>query len=235
MSIHLKNINKSYGKKQVLSDVNLEIKTNAFVMLKGVSGSGKSTLLSIIGGIEPMSAGEVVIDGQDVSSLKGAARADFYRHKVGFIFQGFYLQPQLTIAENIALMGTFAGVPKQERRERAEKLAEDLGIVEVLDRLPAEVSGGQAERACAARALFMNPEIILADEPTNNLDPENAKNVIEMLQKIWQDTNTTMIVASHDPMVEAYASQVISVKDGKVRSEEKVIPHTVNYSRNEDK
>lgn len=235
MSIHLKNINKSYGKKQVLSDVNLEIKTNAFVMLKGVSGSGKSTLLSIIGGIEPMSSGEVVIDGQDVSSLKGAARADFYRHKVGFIFQGFYLQPQLTIAENIALMGTFAGVPKQERRERAEKLAEDLGIVEVLDRLPAEVSGGQAERACAARALFMNPEIILADEPTNNLDPENAKNVIEMLQKIWQDTNTTMIVASHDPMVEAYASQVISVKEGKVRSEEKVIPHTVNYSRNEDK
>jgi len=219
MSIHLKNINKSYGKKQVLSDVNLEIKTNAFVMLKGVSGSGKSTLLSIIGGIEPMSAGEVVIDGQDVSSLKGAARADFYRHKVGFIFQGFYLQPQLTIAENIALMGTFAGVPKQERRERAEKLAEDLGIVEVLDRLPAEVSGGQAERACAARALFMNPEIILADEPTNNLDPENAKNVIEMLQKIWQDTNTTMIVASHDPMVEAYASQVISVKEGKVRSD----------------
>lgn len=221
MSIHLKNINKSYGKKQVLSDVNLEIKTNAFVMLKGVSGSGKSTLLSIIGGIEPMSSGEVVIDGQDVSGLKGGARADFYRHKVGFIFQGFYLQPQLTIAENIALMGTFAGVPKQERRERAEKLAEDLGIVEVLDRLPAEVSGGQAERACAARALFMNPEIILADEPTNNLDPENAKNVIEMLQKIWQDTNTTMIVASHDPMVEAYASQVISVKEGKVRSEEK--------------
>ena len=223
MSIHLKNINKSYGKKQVLSDVNLEIKTNAFVMLKGVSGSGKSTLLSIIGGIEPMSSGEVVIDGQDVSGLKGGARADFYRHKVGFIFQGFYLQPQLTIAENIALMGTFAGVPKQERRERAEKLAEDLGIVE------------QAERACAARALFMNPEIILADEPTNNLDPENAKNVIEMLQKIWQDTNTTMIVASHDPMVEAYASQVISVKEGKVRSEEKVIPHTVNYYRNEDK
>jgi len=234
MSIHLKNINKSYGKKQVLSDVNLEIKTNAFVMLKGVSGSGKSTLLSIIGGIEPMSAGEVVIDGQDVSSLKGAARADFYRHKVGFIFQGFYLQPQLTIAENIALMGTFAGVPKQERRERAEKLAEDLGIVEVLDRLPAEVSGGQAERACAARALFMNPEIILADEPTNNLDPENAKNVIEMLQKIWQDTNTTMIVASHDPMVEAYASQVISVKEGKVRSEEKTQEAAENVAVTEE-
>lgn len=221
MTIKLNNISKSYGKKQVLTDVNLEIKTNTFVMLRGVSGSGKSTLLSIIGGIEPASAGEVVIDGQNVSDLKGKARADFYRHKVGFIFQGFYLQPQLTVAENIALMGFFAGVPKAERRERAEELAQELGIAEVLDQFPAEISGGQAERTCAARAMFMNPEIILADEPTNNLDPENAKNVIEMLQKIWQDTNATMIVASHDPMVEKYASQVISVKEGRVRSEEK--------------
>lgn len=222
MTIELKNVNKAYGKKPVLTDVNLEIKTNVFAMLRGVSGSGKSTLLSIIGGIEPATSGEVIIDGQNVNVLRGKARADFYRHKVGFIFQGFYLQPQLTIAENIALMGFFAGVPKRERYERAKKLAEDLGIVEVLDRLPAEISGGQAERACAARALFMNPEIILADEPTNNLDPENARNVIEMLQKIWRDTNTTMIVASHDPMVEAYASQVISVKEGRVSSEAKV-------------
>ncbi len=223
MTIKLKNVSKVYGKKTVLSDVDLEIKTNTFAMLKGVSGSGKSTLLSIIGGIEPASAGEVVIDGQDVSDLKGKARADFYRHKVGFIFQGFYLQPQLTVAENIALMGVFAGMPKQERRERAKNLAEDLGIGDVLDMLPAEISGGQAERACVARAMFMNPEIILADEPTNNLDPENAKNVIEMLQKIWRDTNTTMIVASHDSMVEKYASQVISVKDGRVSSEVRAV------------
>ena len=221
MTIELKNLNKSYGNKSVLTDVNLEIKTNTFVMLRGVSGSGKSTLLSIIGGIEPATSGEVIIDGRNVSSLKGKERVDFYRHKVGFIFQGFYLQPQLTIAENIALMGCFAGVPRAERHERAKKLAEDLGIADVLDRLPAEISGGQAERTCAARALFMNPEIILADEPTNNLDPENAKNVIEMLQKIWRDTNTTMIVASHDPMVEKYASQVVSVQEGHVSSDMK--------------
>ncbi len=219
MTVELNNISKSYGKKTVLTDVSLEIQTNAFAMLKGVSGSGKSTLLSIIGGIEPASAGEVVIDGQNVSDLKGKVRADFYRHKVGFIFQGFYLQPQLTVGENIALMGVFAGVSKVERRKRAEELAQELGIVEVLDQLPAEISGGQAERACVARAMFMSPEIILADEPTNNLDPENAKNVIEMLQKIWRDTNATMIVASHDPMVEKYASQVITVKDGRVSSE----------------
>lgn len=219
MTIKLENLNKSYGKKPVLFDINLEIPTGSFTMLRGVSGSGKSTLLSIIGGIEPMTSGKVLIDGQDASKLKGKARTDFYRHKIGFIFQGFYLQPQLTIGENIALMGTFAGMPKREREARAKELAEKLGIAEVLNQLPSEVSGGQAERACAARAMFMNPEIILADEPTNNLDPENAKNVIEMLKKIQQDTGAIMIVASHDPMVERFATQVIGIKNGRVTEE----------------
>ena len=219
MTIKLENLNKSYGKKPVLFDINLEIPTGSFTMLRGVSGSGKSTLLSIIGGIEPMTSGKVLIDGQDVSKLKGKARTDFYRHKIGFIFQGFYLQPQLTIGENIALMGTFAGMPKREREARAKELAEKLGIAEVLNQLPSEVSGGQAERACAARAMFMNPGIILADEPTNNLDPENAKNVIEMLKKIQQDTGAIMIVASHDPMVERFATQVIGIKNGRVTEE----------------
>lgn len=219
MTIKLENLNKSYGKKPVLFDINLEIPTRSFTMLRGVSGSGKSTLLSIIGGIEPATSGRVLIDGQDVCRLKGKERTDFYRHKIGFIFQGFYLQPQLSIGENIALMGIFAGMPKREREVRAKELAEMLGIVDVLGSLPAEVSGGQAERACAARAMFMNPEIILADEPTNNLDPENAKNVIEMLKKIQQDTGATMIVASHDPMVERFATQVIGIKDGRATEE----------------
>ena len=216
MTIKLQNLNKKYVKKPVLFDINLEIPTGSFTMLRGVSGSGKSTLLSIIGGIEPMTSGQVLIDGQDVSKLKGKARADFYRHKIGFIFQGFYLQPQLTVAENIALMGIFAGMAKKEREARAKELAEMLGIADVLESLPAEISGGQAERACAARAMFMNPEIILADEPTNNLDPENARNVIEMLKKIQQETGATMIVASHDPMVERYATQIIGIRDGRV-------------------
>lgn len=218
--IELKSLNKSYGKKPVLFDLNVKIPTGSFTMLKGVSGSGKSTLLSIIGGIEPATSGQVIIDDKDVSKLKGKAHTDFYRHKVGFIFQGFYLQPQLTIAENIALMGIFAGMPKVQRKERVEELAKMLGIAEVLDHLPAEVSGGQAERACAARAMFMYPEIILADEPTNNLDPENAKNVIEMLKKIQQDTGATMIVASHDPMVAQYATQIVCLKDGYITREE---------------
>lgn len=219
MTIKLQNLNKKYGKKPVLFDINLEIPTGSFTMLRGVSGSGKSTLLSIIGGIEPATSGEVVIDNQAVSKLKGKTRTDFYRHKIGFIFQGFYLQPQLTISENIALMGTFAGMPKTERKQRAQKLAEMLGISEILNSLPAEISGGQAERACAARAMFMHPEIILADEPTNNLDPENAKNVIEMLKKIQEETGATMIVASHDSLVEKYASQIVRIKGGRVNEE----------------
>lgn len=216
MAIELKEVGKQYGKKAVLTDVSLVILTGAFVMLKGRSGAGKSTLLNIIGGLEPATSGVVEIDGKKVSELDARERVDFFRHKVGFIFQGFYLQPQLTIAENIGLTGTFAGMPKAERMARAKELAEKLGITDVLDRKPAEISGGQAERACAARALFMNPQIILADEPTNNLDPENAKNVIEMLKQIWQETGATVIVASHDPMVEQYATQIVQVKDGKV-------------------
>ncbi len=221
MTITLQDLNKSYTKKGklVLKNVNLEIPDHAFVMLRGVSGSGKSTLLNIIGGIEPLTSGKVTIDGRDLSELKPKERSDFYRHEIGFIFQGFYLQPQLTISENIALMGVFAGMPKKEREERAKELAHDLGIEAVLDQKPTEVSGGQAERACVARAMFMHPKIILADEPTNNLDPENAKNVIELLQQIWQDTGATVIVASHDSMVGKYATMVVRVKEGEVKEE----------------
>lgn len=213
MKIRLENISKSYGKKRVFTGVNLEIEAGSFLLLRGASGSGKSTLLNIIGGIEPPTTGKVIIDDKDTSRLKGKARADFFRHQVGFIFQGFYLQPQLTVRENIALIGVFAGMPKRERDARAAKLAQTLGITEVLDRLPAEISGGQAERACAARALFMQPKIILADEPTNNLDPRNARNVLELLKQIQENTGVTMIMASHDPHAEAYATRIITFQD----------------------
>ncbi len=216
MTIQLNSVNKSYGRKPVLFDINLSIPTGSFTVLRGVSGSGKSTLLSIIGGIESVTDGKVIIDGQDVDKLRGKARADFYLHKVGFVFQGFYLQPQLTVLDNISLMGMFVGMSKKEREERVGELTEDLGISGVVDSLPSGISSGQAERACVARAMFMKPEIILADEPTNNLDPENAKNVVEMLKKIQLDMGVTMIVASHDAMMERYATQIIRLENGRV-------------------
>jgi len=216
MSIELKKVSKNYKKKQVFSDVDLKIKQGAFVMLRGASGAGKSTLLNIIGGVDVPSDGEVLIDGQDVAKLRGKQRAEFFREKVGFIFQGFYLQLQLTVAENIELAGVFANMPSVERRKRSEELAEQLGIMEVIDSLPAEISGGQAERACVAQALFMKPEIILADEPTNNLDSSSAKKVLDMLKEV-QEMGVTVIVASHDERVEDYAGQIVDVVDGKVQ------------------
>lgn len=216
MKVILNSISKNFGSKNILKDINLEIAENSFTILKGVSGSGKSTLLNIIGGIESPTSGNIIIDNQNINNLKQKDRVNFYRKKIGFIFQGFYLQPQLTIKDNIALMAIFAGISRLEREKRVYELAEKLGIRETLNQLPSEISGGQAERACIARALYMSPEIILADEPTNNLDPDNAKNVIEILKTLQVEEQSTVIIATHDPMVEKYATQILSLKDGSI-------------------
>lgn len=216
MKVILNSVSKNFGRKNILKDVNLEIAENSFTVLKGVSGSGKSTLLNIIGGIELPTSGNIIIDNQNINNLKRKDRVNFYRKKIGFIFQGFYLQPQLTVKDNIALMAIFAGISRLEREKRVYELAEKLGISETLNQLPSEISGGQAERACIARALYMSPEIILADEPTNNLDPDNAKNVIEILKKLQVEEQSTVIIATHDPMVEKYATQILSLKDGSI-------------------
>jgi len=219
MKVILKSISKRYGNKNILTDIDLEIPANSFTILKGISGSGKSTLLNIIGGIEDPTSGSITIDDQNIKKLKGKTRVNFYRKKIGFIFQGFYLQPQLTIRDNIALMAIFAGISKTERERRVYELSQNLGITEVLDQLPSKISGGQAERACIARALYMFPEIILADEPTNNLDPENARNVIEIPKRIQIEKGATIIIATHDPHIEKYATQILYLEDGKITKE----------------
>lgn len=219
-NIILHNVSKTFktknGPKTILSQVNLEIKDKSFVVLTGESGAGKSTLLNIIGGLELPTTGEIIIDKQDISKLKPKERTSFYRHQIGFIFQGFYLQPQLTLAENIALPGIFADLSTEDRQKRVSELAEMLGISDALWRKPEAVSGGQIERACIARALFMKPSIILADEPTNNLDPTNARNVVEIFQTIWKQTGSTIVIASHDERFFAIAGQVLNVADGNV-------------------
>lgn len=217
--IEFNKVTKQYGNKTILADVNLSISAGSFVVLRGESGAGKSTLLNLVGGLETPTSGEIVVDGKNVANLAAKNRANFYRHEIGIVFQGSYLQPQFSLFENITLPGVFAGMPEAERKTKAEQLAGMLGITENLKFLPKEVSGGQAERACIARALLLNPKIILADEPTSNLDEENAKTVLEILNYIRQQMGITIIIASHSRDVLEFATQVITVRDGIVTSE----------------
>lgn len=217
--VQLRNIKKQYGEKIIFQDINLNIPAGFFTVLRGESGAGKSTLLNIIGGLEAPTSGEIIVDNKDVRQLSREERTNFYRHEIGVIFQGSYLQPQFTLLENITLPGVFAGMPEAERKQRAEQLAEMLGITENLNFLPKEVSGGQAERACIARALLLSPKIILADEPTSNLDEANAKTVLEILNYIRQQMGITIIIASHSRDVMEFATQVVTVRGGTVTSE----------------
>ena len=210
MKVILNSISKNFGSKNILKDINLEIAENSFTILKGVSGSGKSTLLNIIGGIESPTSGNIIIDNQNINNLKHKDRVNFYRKKIGLIFQGFYLQPQLTIKDNIALMAIFAGISRLEREKRVYELAEKLGIRETLNQLPSEISGGQAERACIARALYMSPEIILADEPTNNLDTERKKLLAEYMGEILNNLEQSIIV-THDDTFREMAEKIIEL------------------------
>jgi len=209
--VKLISISKSFKGKPVLVSFSTLIQDGEFVMITGASGVGKSTLLNIIGGLEAPDSGEVMIQNQNIRALKGKDRAKLYQEYVGFIFQGFYLDPKLTIRENIALPGIFAKQKPKVRAERTATLAKILGITDCLDKKPSETSGGQSERACIARALFMGPKIILADEPTTNLDKKNADNVLKILQVFQQKTGTTVIIASHDELVRPYATKIITL------------------------
>lgn len=214
--IQLKNITKKYKDKVIFSDVNLTIPSSSFTVLMGESGSGKTTLLNIMGGLEPQTSGEVIIEHQNIKNFSARQRADFYRHEVGLIFQGSYLQPQLTLLENISLPGVFAKMPRAERDQRVRELARNLGISEVLSSLPSQVSGGQAERACIARALLLNPKIILADEPTSNLDEKNANIILQLLNNIRLQRGITVIVSSHSQLVARFATQLVTVENGTI-------------------
>ncbi|MBQ3274884.1 ABC transporter ATP-binding protein [Candidatus Saccharibacteria bacterium] len=209
--VKLINVSKSYKDKPVLTSFSTLIKDGEFVLITGASGVGKSTLLNIIGGLETPDSGEVVIGGKNIRGLHGKEHTKFYQDSVGFIFQGFYLDPKLTIAENVCLPGVFARMKRKDRIERLQTIAKILGILDCLDKTPSEVAGGQAERACIARALFLSPKIILADEPTTNLDKQNAENVLKILQVFQQKAGTTVIVASHDDLVCRYSTKVITL------------------------
>ncbi len=214
--IKLTNLSKKFKDKVIFSDINLEINQGEIVLLKGDSGAGKSTLLNIIGGLEQPTSGQIIINNQNVNQLKSKQRVDFYRKQISFIFQDFYLHPHLNVAENISLAGVFANLKQSEIEERVDKIAKILKIEDILKNKIDEISGGQTERVCIARAIFMSPKIILADEPTNNLDEKNIDNVLKILQAISKAMKITIIISSHNKIVEDYADRIIKIEKGKI-------------------
>lgn len=216
--IKTENLSKVYGKKDnkvvALDNVNIEVNKGEFVAVIGASGSGKSTLLHQIGGVDGPSSGKVIIEEKDVYSLNEANRAVFRRRKIGFVFQSFNLIPVLSVEENIKMPALLDHQKVDE--EYFKDIIKTLGIENRLNHLPSELSGGQMQRVAIARALVNKPSIILADEPTGNLDSENSREIIEMLKLSIRKYNQTAIIITHDLSIAENADRIIKIVDGKV-------------------
>ncbi|HEU4984276.1 MAG TPA: ABC transporter ATP-binding protein [Nitrososphaera sp.] len=220
--VRAEDLSKSYkvGRQQVtaLQNVTLEIRQGEFVAFTGPSGSGKSTLLQLIGGLDKPTQGKVSIDGQDLTKFNDRALSNFRNKTIGFVFQFFYLQPFLNLKTNLAVPAIFARTNRKERDEAAAKLAEAVDLADRLTHLPKELSGGQMQRAAIARALLNKPKLILADEPTGNLDSANGRAIVELFEKVRKEFGTTIIVVTHDPKVAMHADREVVLKDGRIIS-----------------
>ncbi|MCX8104139.1 MAG: ABC transporter ATP-binding protein [Candidatus Bipolaricaulota bacterium] len=220
--IQLKNIQKIYPMGEVsvpaLRGIDLTIQPGEFVAIMGPSGSGKSTLMHLLGCLDLPSDGLVQLDGHDVTKLDEDTLAQIRGKKIGFVFQTFNLIPTLTALENVELPLFFQGVPRQERRARAAELLSKVGLGERMHHKPAQLSGGERQRVAIARALANDPEIILADEPTGNLDSETGQTILELLAQLHRE-GKTIILVTHNPEAAAYAQRILRIKDGRLVEE----------------
>ncbi|MFZ0447236.1 MAG: ABC transporter ATP-binding protein [Bacillus sp. (in: firmicutes)] len=220
--LKLTKVSKVYEGKvayRALTNISLEIEKGEFVAIMGPSGSGKTTLLNIISTIDTPTTGEVEIEGTYPHKLKKNALATFRRNELGFIFQDFNLLHTLTVEENIVLPLTLDGTPVKEMTEKAHKIAESLGILSIMSKRTYEISGGQAQRVAIARAMIHEPKLLLADEPTGNLDSKASKDVMEMLVSINKKESTSLLMVTHDPQAASYSDRVIFIRDGNLHSE----------------
>lgn len=220
--LQVKQVSKVYEGKvayRALSDINLEIDKSEFVGVMGPSGSGKTTLLNLIATIDEPTTGTVLIEGKNPYHLKRNDLAKFRRRALGFVFQDFNLLHTLTVKENIVLPLTLDGKRVKEMEEKAEMIAKTLGISSIMDKRTYEISGGQAQRAAIARAMIHKPKLLLADEPTGNLDSKASKDVMEMLVSLNEQEKTTMMLVTHDPQAASYCDRIIFIRDGKFYSE----------------
>ena len=220
--INIKNISKIYNfggeKLKVLDNVSLNVDKGEFVAIVGPSGSGKSTLMNMIGGLDRPSTGEITIDGEYISKFNDKQMSKFRNQKVGFVFQSFNLEPTLTVIENVMMPLIIAGVPDKEMKKRAKLTLKMLGMGERINHKPTELSGGQRQRVSIARALVNNPKIILADEPTGNLDSKSGKSAMDILVD-FKKKGYTIIMVTHNMEEAKYADRIIIIKDGKVEEQ----------------
>lgn len=211
-----KNYHINGRQTAALADINLNIGHGEFLAVTGASGSGKSTLLQLIGGLDRPSSGSVEIDNVDLACLKDADLASFRNRSIGFVFQFFYLQPYLNLRDNIALPAMFVGTAKESRSTRIDELLCQVDLKNEAHKLPSQLSGGQVQRIAVARALFNQPAILLADEPTGNLDSHNSQTVVELFKSARAKNGTTIVLATHNPNIAAQADRVITLKDGEI-------------------
>jgi putative ABC transport system ATP-binding protein len=219
-AIALRGATKTYGRGEVavraLRSVDLEIQPEEFVVLLGPSGSGKTTLLNLIGGIEPATSGEMVVDGRDVSALDEEGRTRFRRETVGFIFQFFNLIPTLTALENVELVAELGDGP-----DRSAEMLRRVGLGDRLDHFPAQLSGGEQQRIAVARALAGGPKVLLGDEPTGALDLETGRNVLDLLHELSHELHQTVLLVTHNASIARMADRVLRLRDGEIVADER--------------
>lgn len=225
--IRIEGIRKIYklGNQQVraLDGVDITIHENEYVAIMGPSGSGKSTMMNILGCLDTPTEGVYMLNGTDVSRMDDSQLADVRNREIGFVFQSFNLLPKYTAIENVALPLIYAGITRQEREERARKALEEVGLQQRMEHKPAELSGGQRQRVAVARALINRPSIILADEPTGNLDTKTSIEVMNLFEQIYNNGNT-VIVVTHEEDIALHARRIIRLRDGKIESDT-INPH----------
>ncbi len=227
MLISVRNVKKSYPldglKLNILKGISLEIGKGEFVAIMGPSGSGKSTLMNILGGLDKPTSGSYILDGVDISRLNADGLAEIRNKKIGFVFQGFNLLSRTTAIENVELPMVYAGVPAAERRERAMKALQKVGLKERMYHQPNQLSGGQQQRVAIARAIVNEAPIIFADEPTGNLDTKMSVEIMDLFTRLNKDLGRTIILVTHEEDIAAFADRIIKIVDGEIQSDEKVV------------
>jgi len=224
--LDLKGVEKVYQKGtnqvQAVRGVDLNIEKGDFLAIVGPSGSGKTTLLNIVGCLDTPTAGEVIYDGSELHSLSEKDLALYRKRNIGFIFQSYNLIPVLTVRENVELPLVIEKKwSKKEMAEKAMKILKDVGLGEMTERYPRELSGGQEQRVAVARALVKDPLVILADEPTANLDSNTSEDIVEIMKKLNLEKQTTFVFSTHDPLVQKHARRIVTLRDGQIQSDER--------------